>query len=58
MIRLITVGVCALLLAGCSAESKSGEEGGNTPTTNEATKEATKEATTSTSAKFELGKDI
>jgi PBP1b-binding outer membrane lipoprotein LpoB len=54
MIRLITVGVCALLLAGCSAESKSGEEGGNTPTT----KEATKEATTSTSAKFELGKDI
>lgn len=50
MIRLITVGVCALLLAGCSAEPKSGEEGGNTPTTNE--------ATTSTSAKFELGKDI
>ncbi len=50
MFRLITVGVCALLLAGCSAEPKSGEEGGGTPTTNE--------ATNATSAKFELGKDI
>lgn len=50
MIRLITVGVCALLLAGCGAEPKSGNEGGNTPAANE--------VTTDTSAKFELGKDI
>ena len=50
MIRLITVGVCALFLAGCGAEAKTADEGGKTP--------AVTEATTDTSAKFELGKPI
>ncbi|MGK0155018.1 MAG: hypothetical protein ACI9SE_001978 [Neolewinella sp.] len=52
MIRLITAGAFALLLAGCTADAKPDVEGGNTPTANEV------KVVTDTTAKYELGKNI
>ena len=53
MIRLITAGAIALLLAGCTAEAlKEAGEGGNTPASNET------KVVAAASSKFELGKPI
>jgi len=49
MIRLITVGVCALILAGCTAEA---------PADTKTNAPATSSVATDTQAKFELGKPI
>lgn len=52
MIRLITAGAFALLLAGCTADAKPEVEGGTTPVGNEVN------VATEVTTKFELGKPI
>jgi len=59
MIRLITAGACALLLAGCTADAKTG---GNAPANktpaNKTPANNTPAVAADAMAKFELGKDI
>jgi hypothetical protein len=52
MIRLITAGAFALLLAGCTAEAISEAKGDTTPSSNEV------KVATDATAKYVLGKDI
>tara|TARA_R110002072_G_scaffold269796_2_gene429122 strand:+ start:36246 stop:36404 length:159 start_codon:yes stop_codon:yes gene_type:complete len=52
MIRFLTAGAFALLLAGCTADAKTDGKGGNTPNANEV------KVATDASSKFELGKPI
>ena len=57
MIRLITTGVCALILAGCTAE-RPADAGGTKQPAAGGTEPAASSVATDTSAKFELGKGI
>ena len=58
MIRLITTGVCALILAGCTAEQPADAGGTEQPAGAGGTEPAASSVATDTSAKFELGKGI
>jgi hypothetical protein len=67
MIRLITTGVCALILAGCTAEQPADAGGTEQPADAGGTEQpagaggtepAASSVATDTSAKFELGKGI
>lgn len=52
MIRLITAGAFALLLAGCTADATTDAAGGTTPVASEV------KVATDANAKYELGKNI